>query len=433
MCLSGRHKYGHHPGTARSHRQLRLKFVNRPRILSFRKPQAAVFAASAVADKSLRLQIDWRKHGELINYALSQRIIKHPLDHTLLITNTQDDDTADYTCVATAYSRENDGAVLDTVRVTANLTVQSRPNRPGNVILTSCDKRSANVQWTPMGDNRAPILNYIIQFNTTFEPDIWVDLENKVSPTTRQYRVDISPWSNYTFRVIAHNKIGNSVPSDATTVCRTDPDTPDKHPENVRGNGTRPNNMVISWTPMTLLEQNGPGFRYQVKFKRHDDANAVWETVNINEARNNTYIVWGTNVYEPFDIQVKSFNVKGEAPVAVRTYVGFSGEDKPLIQVSNFQLEKVLGPRSASFRWTAVDPTARDINGEFQGYKVQAWVAEEGLENVREVRALPNASSAVLDVLKPYSDVLAQIFVFNAAYDGTPSPAITFRTPEGRE
>lgn len=65
--------------------------------------------------------------------------------------------------------------------------------------------------------------------------------------------MDISPWTNYTFRVIARNKIGNSPPSDPTNVCQTPPDMPDKHPENVRGNGTRPNNMVVSWTVSNFL------------------------------------------------------------------------------------------------------------------------------------------------------------------------------------
>lgn len=65
--------------------------------------------------------------------------------------------------------------------------------------------------------------------------------------------------------------------------------------------------------------------------------------------------------------------------------------------------------------------------------QIQAWVADEGLENVREARALPNDTTAVMNNLKPYSDILTQIFVYNGAYDGNPSPTITFRTPEGRK
>lgn len=56
------------------------------------------------------------------------------------------------------------------------------------------------------------------------------------------------PWANYTFRVIARNKIGPSLPSSHSSVCRTDPDVPSKNPENVLVRGTEPTNLVISWT-----------------------------------------------------------------------------------------------------------------------------------------------------------------------------------------
>lgn len=58
----------------------------------------------------------------------------------------------------------------------------------------------------------------------------------------------MSPWANYTFRVVAWNKIGPSVPSSHSDVCTTLPDVPYKNPDNVEGEGTEPTNMVISWT-----------------------------------------------------------------------------------------------------------------------------------------------------------------------------------------
>lgn len=61
----------------------------------------------------------------------------------------------------------------------------------------------------------------------------------------------MSPWANYTFRVIAWNKIGQSQPSSHSKVCSTQPDVPYKNPDNVEGKGTDPSNMVISWTVRT--------------------------------------------------------------------------------------------------------------------------------------------------------------------------------------
>jgi len=58
----------------------------------------------------------------------------------------------------------------------------------------------------------------------------------------------MSPWANYTFRVIATNKVGNSLPSESSQTCSTPPDVPFKNPDNVEGRGTSPDNLVISWT-----------------------------------------------------------------------------------------------------------------------------------------------------------------------------------------
>ena len=40
-----------------------------------------------------------------------------------------------------------------------------------------------------MGDNRAPILNYVIQYNTSFTPDTWVDAVSDVPATETSYTV----------------------------------------------------------------------------------------------------------------------------------------------------------------------------------------------------------------------------------------------------
>ena len=50
------------------------------------------------------------------------------------------------------------------------------------------------------------------------------------------------------FRVIARNKVGESLPSVHSKVCLTPEDVPYKNPDNVEGRGTKSNNLVIYWT-----------------------------------------------------------------------------------------------------------------------------------------------------------------------------------------
>jgi neuronal cell adhesion protein len=52
------------------------------------------------------------------------------------------------------------------------VVVQDVPNPP-NLHWVECNSKDAVVVWEPRGDNRAPILTYKIQYNTSFIPDTW--------------------------------------------------------------------------------------------------------------------------------------------------------------------------------------------------------------------------------------------------------------------
>ena len=71
--------------------------------------------------------------------------------------------------------------------------------------------------------------------------------------TATNFKVSMSPWTNYTFRVMARNKVGESLPSGHSKVCLTGEDVPYKNPDNVIGRGTAPNNLVIYWTVSKIL------------------------------------------------------------------------------------------------------------------------------------------------------------------------------------
>ena len=70
------------------------------------------------------------------------------------------------------------------------------------------------------------------------------------------FKVGLSPWCNYTFRVLARNMVGLSYPSwHTTTVCTTHPDVPYKNPSNVMVEGDSPGNLIIYWTVGCLKDE----------------------------------------------------------------------------------------------------------------------------------------------------------------------------------
>lgn len=417
---NARNKFGETFAKGRLEVKGKTRITRPPENFEVAARKMAVFRCNAEVDASLELKIDWLFNGKAIDYDHDPRLVKST-DNSLTITTTRELDSGIYTCVARTD--------LDTVTTDATLIVQDVPNAP-QIKNVECETLAALVEWQPMGDRRAPILSYSIQMNTSFAPDNWVDaFVNIPAPDTR-FKVAMSPWANYTFRVIARNKIGASEPSGPSERCTTEEDVPFKNPENVIGRGDRPDNLVIRWTPMTPIEHNAPNFVYKVFWRRIDEPNAKpWNTKVINDWQQNSFVIPNQPTFKPYRIKVEAHNRRGQAHIQATEVIGYSGEDKPLQIPQNFQLVEIRDARTAKLRWDHVMPDS--VRGHFKGYKIQTWVEGEDEKYVREVSVPSNASEAIVSVFKPFSRNYARIFVYNDAYPGDPSPTITINTPEG--
>ncbi|CRL00919.1 CLUMA_CG014272, isoform A [Clunio marinus] len=377
----------------------------------------ATFRCNAESDPGLEREIEWLWNGEVIDLENQARFTMSS-DYSLSISNSIELDSGSYTCVARTE--------LDEASASATLTVQDVPNPP---VLTGirCNARDATVSWEPKGDNRSPILYFIIQYNTSFTPDTWADAASQVPATDFSYTVPMSPWANYTYRVIAVNKVGISSPSDHSDSCTTQPDVPYKNPDNVEGKGTEPNNLVIKWSPMAEIDHNAPQFHYRVSWKR-DVAGAEWNKEDNFEWENGELLVPNQPTFQRYKIRVQAVNEKGESNVAVKEVEGYSGEDRPTEAPKMLTLDTVVSGTSAMLSWEEVPPES--IKGHFRGYKIQTWV-EGDEENVKEILMKSNTSKALVNKFTPDSMNYARIMAFNDRFSGPPSNTINFKTPEG--
>lgn len=381
----------------------------------------ATFRCNAVSDSDLTLDIKWFSDDEEIDFEAEPRFVLSN-DYSLTISKTTELDSGNYKCVGSTR--------LDEVSAQASLIVQDVPNPP-QLQTIKCNAHDASITWKPLGDNRAPILHYTIQYNTSFTPDTWEVVSEKVPATDFTYTVPMSPWANYTFRVIAFNKIGPSLPSGHSEYCFTEPDVPTKNPDNVEGKGSEPTNLIISWTHMPEIEHNGPNFYYKILWKRDIPAEK-YNDETIHDWHQSNIVIRDQPTFERYRIKVIAGNREGESNAAAPEIIGYSGEDIPLQAPSNFTMIQTTASTSAVLSWNPVP--LESIRGHFKGYKIQTWTEADGEDNYREIHIKDDAvphPKALVTKFAPNAKNFARVLVFNSRYNGPPSAIIDFQTPEG--
>uniref|UniRef100_A0ABI7YDU5 Neurofascin n=2 Tax=Felis catus TaxID=9685 RepID=A0ABI7YDU5_FELCA len=278
-------------------------------------------------DPSLKLTVSWLKDDEPLY--IGNRMKKE--DDSLTIFGVAERDQGSYTCVAsTELDQDLAKAYLTVLADQATPTnrlaalPKGRPDRPRDLELTDLAERSVRLTWIPGDDNNSPITDYVVQFEEDqFQPGVWHD-HSKFPGSVNSAVLQLSPYVNYQFRVIAINEVGSSHPSLPSERYRTSGAPPESNPADVKGEGTRKNNMEITWTPMNATSAFGPNLRYIVKWRRRE-TRETWNNVTVWGSR---YVVGQTPVYVPYEIRVQAENDFGKGPEP-DTVIGYSGEDLP--------------------------------------------------------------------------------------------------------
>ncbi|KAH0616607.1 hypothetical protein JD844_027849 [Phrynosoma platyrhinos] len=344
----------------------------------------------------------------------------------------KDKDGGEYTCIAnTTLDSVSAGAELTVVAPpTAPPVVYDRPDPPFDLELTDHLERSVQLTWIPGSDNNSPITKFIIEYEDAMrEPGIW-NYQTEVSGILTTVQLKLSPYVNYSFRVIALNDIGRSQPSEASEQYFTKAAKPDDNPTDIQGIGSEPDNLVIMWEPLNNFQSNGPGLRYKVSW-RQKDGDDEWTSVIV--ANVSKYIVSGTPTFTPYEIKVQALNDVGPAPEPV-TAIGHSGEDLPMVAPGNLQVQ-VVNSTLAKVQW---DPVPQKyIRGHLQGYKIYYWKVKSLSARIKrhiEKKMLTfsgNKTHGMVPGLDPYSFYKLNVRVLNGKGEGPPTPDETFKTPEG--
>ncbi|XP_047204092.1 neurofascin homolog (chicken) a isoform X18 [Girardinichthys multiradiatus] len=408
------------------------------RIIQAPKDQSVVRGSEAsfhckVESNDLPYKVTWTKDGEPVY--LGWRLKKD--EEFLNISTVTKDDEGMYTCtVKSEMDQHSASAHLSVSEDTSfNASVFSalppgRPDPPIDLDLSDPAARSVRLTWIPGNDHRSPVTEFLVQFEEDrWEPGRWQDLSS-FPGDLNSVILQLAPYVNYQFRVIAINSVGRSQPSWPSPRYKTSGAPPDAIPKDLRGWGSKKDNMEITWEPLHDLERNGPNLQYTVWWRRKDSGDD-WTNVTTFQSK---YIFHPTETYVPYEIKIQARNDFGSGPES-NIVIGFSGEDKPREAPSELRVSK-LGSTTANIHWKPVDLSS--VQGEFKEYRLYYYRESSlvpGLVLSKEKKTtgfyttVPEPSGIVKDLM-PYSRYQMFMVVANNRFESPPSNTVEFTTEE---
>ncbi|KAM4740301.1 neurofascin homolog (chicken) a isoform 3-T8 [Anableps anableps] len=409
-------------GKAENQVQLEVKeptrIIQAPTHQSVVRGSKASFHCKVVSDSSLPSKVTWTKDGEPLY--LGWRLKKD--EESLTISSVSEDDEGIYTCTVKSE--------IDQDSASARLTVLDRPDPPMDLDLSDPAARSVRLTWIPGNDHRSPVTEFLVQFEEDrWEPGRWQDLSS-FPGDLNSVILQLAPYVNYQFRVIAINSVGRSLPSRPSPRYKTSGAPPDAIPRDLHGWGSEKDNMEITWESLDDLERNGPNLQYSVWWRRKDSGDD-WTNVTTFHTK---YIVHPTETYVPYEIKIQARNDFGSGPES-NIVIGFSGEDKPTDTPTELRLSTVSSTR-ATIHWKPVDLSS--VQGEFKEYRLYYWRESSlvpGLVVSKEKKTtgfyttVPEPSGILKDLV-PYSKYKMFMVVANSRFESLPSNSVEFTTVE---
>ncbi|XP_037831051.1 neurofascin homolog (chicken) a isoform X11 [Kryptolebias marmoratus] len=402
--------------------QVRLEVKEPTRIIQAPVDQSTVRGFTALFDckseSGLPTSVTWTKDDKPLH--LGRRLRKD--EKSLTIANVNEGDEGMYTCTVTSE--------IDQDSASARLTVLARPDPPMDLDLSDPALRSVRLTWIPGNENRSPITEFLVQFEENhWDPGRWQDLAT-YPEDLNSVILQLAPYVNYQFRVIAVNAVGQSLPSKPSPRYKTSGAPPDAIPRELRGWGSQKDNMEITWEPLRDLERNGPNLHYIVWWRQKDSA-ADWNNVTTFHSK---HVIHSNETYVPYEIKIQARNDFGSGPES-NVVIGYSGEDKPTRAPTDLRVSKVTSTR-ANIRWIPVDLSS--VQGEFKEYRLYYWRESSlvpGLvvnkeKKVKGFYTTVAAPNGFLSDLVPYSNYKMFMVVANSRFESPPSNTVIFTTKE---
>uniref|UniRef100_A0A3B4YMV0 Sidekick cell adhesion molecule 1 n=1 Tax=Seriola lalandi dorsalis TaxID=1841481 RepID=A0A3B4YMV0_SERLL len=306
------------------------------------------------------------------------------------------------------------------------------PGAPSNLVISNISPRTATLRFRPGPDGKTAISRWIVegQVRERGKEEAWrVVYQKDNQPDADTLEIpDLTPFTQYRFRMRQVNIVGSSPMSAPSRLIQTLQAAPDTHPSNLTLLSATQTSLRFSWKPLTESEYNSSpetvGYRLRVwrtDGQGEDRTEDMEGAVGAGEAT-----VEGLNPWTQYHVQIQAFNSIGPGPWS-NTVAASTAESVPSGSPMNVTAEAVSSTQIL-LTWSAL-PQAQK-NGVILGYKVlYSEKDSEGPPSVQVAEGEGNMS-LLLRVLQKYTVYVLQVLAYTRMGDGPLSNPILLRTKE---
>ncbi|XP_041743355.1 contactin-4-like isoform X1 [Coregonus clupeaformis] len=394
-----------------------------PSTLDVTVGESIVLPCQVTHDPSLKLMFTWFFNEQLIHFGnhggYFEKVGGQHSAGDIMIRNIQLRHAGKYTCAVQTK--------VDSISIAADLVVRGPPGPPTSIHVEEISDTTASLSWRPGPDNHSPITTYTIQARTPFSLG-WQAVTTvpevvggrRLTATV----IDLSPWVEYEFRVLASNAIGTGEPSKPSKQARTKETSPKVTPANVSGGGGSRSELVITWEPVPEELQNGGGFGYVVAFRPYGATGWMQAAVPSPEASKYVFKNESIQPFSPFQVKVGVYNNEGEGPFGPVITI-YSAEEEPGRAPTRIRA-KSLSASEIELSWKALpwNTSKRRV----LGYELRYWEKREKEEVASVQRTVGNQTSAIIRGVRGSNTYYVTVRAYNTAGAGPPSATVNVTT-----
>eukprot|EP00092_Neocalanus_flemingeri_P005720 GFUD01006160.1.p1 GENE.GFUD01006160.1~~GFUD01006160.1.p1 ORF type:complete len:1193 (+),score=156.97 GFUD01006160.1:67-3645(+) len=301
------------------------------------------------------------------------------------------------------------------------LAIQDIPSTPGKPLIMKFDSRSVELSWSPpLHQHHSAISHYIIHM-LEGEDTNWSKHEiiQTQSAETSYNVTNLQPFSVYSFKVTAVNKIGLSNQSLPSYHMMTLREVPSGKPTITAAHNLSSNSIKILWRAPNASSINGEFLGYRISWKDRNSENSdEISSFELKDPTQTRYIISGLNTYTQYLVSLQVRNQKGLGPSSTVVVMTDEGVPSNPQNIANIHTQN----DSVTLHW--MEPESP--NGIISGYRLYYMT-----KKMTDVVTVKDSSKEIIYMLKnlePYTKYTILVKAFTSKHEGNSSDKIQVLT-----